>query len=462
VDSNRVFAPEVTYIPNSLDFTGAAPALRKLIDDLYGGVAIPEIALVRQKIEAPRLADIDRAVVEGVARVVGETDRRGPIAVGVGSRGIANIDKIVVAAVRELKRAGFEPFVVPAMGSHGSTQAEGQARILADYGITERTIGAPIRATMETEIVGEIDGIPLHMDRYAVEAGAVFLVSRIKPHTDFDGTIESGLAKMCAIGLAKQRGAQAIHAAGIRGLREVMPKAARLAAARGVLIGGLGIVENARDETAKIVGVRGDEVGGSLEEQLLGEAKRLLPKIPFESLDVLVLDQMGKDVSGSGMDANVIGRWRIPGVEETARPQISCIVVLWLTDASHGNAAGLGLADFIPVRVAERVDLAAFYSNLLTAGIVGIERGQLPIVLGTDRDCVLAAISCCGRTPREPLRMAWITDTLHTETFAVSSALLPELQSRPELEQLGHLQPMPFDAAGLLPPLVSFARQHAA
>ena len=442
---------------NRLDFKSVAPSLRSLAEALYGNMHIPPVALIRQKIQAPRIGDIDRAVVDGVARVLSNVDRRGPIAVGVGSRGIANIGQIAIAAVRELKKAGFDPFVVPAMGSHGSTIAEGQAKILDGYGINEKTVGVPIRATMETEIIGEVEGIPIHMDRNAVEAGAVFLIGRVKPHTDFNGPIESGLAKMCAIGLAKQRGAQAIHAAGIRGLRDVMPKAARLAAAKGILFGGLAIVENARDETARIVGLEANEVGGEAEADLLAEAKRLLPKIPFSDLDVLVIDQMGKDISGAGIDANVIGRWRIPGVAEDMKPSITCIVTLSLTEASHGNAAGLGLADFIPVRLAEQVDLSAFYSNLLTAGIAGVERGQFPIVLATDRDCVKAAIACCGRTLQEGLRLAWIADTLHTETLAVSADLLNASMGRDDLELLATLRDMPFDEAGRLNPLGAFS-----
>lgn len=438
-----------------LNFKAVEPSLRNLANTMYGKVVTPSVALVRQRVETPRLDDIQGAVAEGVARVIGGTNRRGEIAVGVGSRGIANIAEITLAAVRELKKAGFQPFIVPAMGSHGSTLAEGQAQILDGYGINERTVGVSVRATMETEIIGEVDGIPVHMDRNVLAVGAVFLIARIKPHTDFVGPIESGLSKMCAIGLAKQRGAQAIHAAGVRGLRDIMPKVARVAADKGILLGGLGIVENARDETARIVGLRADEVGGDAEANLLIEAKRLLPKIPFDEIDVLVVDRMGKDVSGSGMDVHAIGRWRIPGVDEDMKPSVTSIVALDLTDASHGNAAGLGLADFIPIRLAEHVDLGATYSNLLTAGIFGIERGQFPIVLATDRDCICAAIATCGRTLKEKLRLVWIADTLHTETFAVSMDLVADVKGRDGLELLSSPRDMPFDRDGRLRPLTS-------
>ncbi|MDQ6691176.1 MAG: DUF2088 domain-containing protein [Candidatus Dormibacteraeota bacterium] len=439
--------------PNSLDFSRALPALERLARELYGSHPPPEVALVRQMVEAPRVPDIGGAVDEAVRRVAQATSRRGPLAVGVGSRGIANLDLIVRRTVEALKREGFEPYIVPAMGSHGSAEAEGQAQILADYGIDEATTGVPVRATMDTTVIGEVGGVPVHIDANVAQTGAVFLVSRVKPHTDFESSIESGLAKMCAIGLGKQRGAQLLHSAGIRGLSELVPEAARLAVAKGILIGGLGIVENARDETAEIHGVLGSEVAGEFEAELLSRARELMPRIPFDRLHVLVLDRMGKDISGAGMDTNVLGRWRIPGVEENALPQIACIVPLTLTEASHGNAAGLGLAEFIPLHLAERVDLGAFYANSLTAGIVGLERGQFPIVLPTDRDCVMAAAAAAGRIADEPLRLVWIQDTLHTETFAVSRALLPEVAARDDLDQVGSLAPMPFGRTGRLAPI---------
>ena len=439
--------------PNSIDFSRALPALTRLARELYGSQPAPRVALVRQRVDAPRLADIDAAVVAAVARVAAGTERRGPIAVGVGSRGIANLAVIVIAAIRELRKAGFQPFIVPAMGSHGSSEAAGQAQILADYGIDEETTGVPVRATMDTVVMGEVDGVPVQTDRFVADTGAVFLVSRVKPHTDFEGSIESGLAKMAAIGLGKQRGAQLIHSAGVRGLRELVPMAARLLVGKGVLLGGIAIVENARDETAEIHGLLGADIGGDFEAEILSRAKDLMPRIPFESLHVLVLDRMGKDVSGAGMDTNVLGRWRIPGVAENAKPQIACIVPLSLTAASHGNAAGLGLAEFVPLRLAEAVDLAAFYANSLTAGIVGLERGQFPIVLPTDRDCVLAAAGAAGRVASGPLRLVWIQDTLHTETFAVSEDLLPEVRESDDLEQLGDPVAMPFEADGRLRPI---------
>ncbi len=415
------------------------------------------MSLVRQRLNAPRLDDIEPAVEREVHAVLARSRRpaRGPIAVGVGSRGIANLDRIARTVVAALRAAGFAPFIVPAMGSHGGATSHGQTQVLADYGVDQARTGAPVRATMETALLGEVEGMPVYIDRYAFDAGAVFLISRVKPHTDFRGPVESGLSKMCAIGLGKQMGARAIHAAGPYGLKHYVPLAARLSASRGILVGGLAILENARDETARVQGVLGSDVGGQVEEALLTEARSLMPRVPFDTLDVLVVERMGKDISGTGMDTNVLGRMRIAGEEEPATPSIANIVALDLTDASHGNAAGLGLADFVPARLIAKVDLVAFYTNCLTAGIVGVERGQLPIILPTDRDAVLAAIACRGRTAREPLRLAWITDTLHTEALAVSDTLRDEARGRADLEVEGAPRLMPFDPEGTLAPLTS-------
>jgi hypothetical protein len=444
--------------PASPELTRALPGLKQLVSRIYEGRVTPPVGLVRQRIEAPVVDDIEGTVTREVERAIERSGRRpGPIAVGAGSRGIANLDRMVRAAVDALKAAGFAPYIVPAMGSHAGATAAGQAQLLADYGITERTMGVPVRATMETAVIGEVEGIPVHMDRNVVETGAVFLVCRVKPHTDFTGPIESGLSKMCAIGLGKQVGAQVLHSAGVRGLRDIMPRAARLAVEKGILAGGVAAVENQRDQTAIIRGLAGSEVGGPLEEELLREAYRLLPRIPFDSVDVLVVDRMGKNISGTGMDSNVLNRARVPGVAEPEGLLIMNVAVLDLTEETHGNATGIGLADFMPARLLEKLDLAWTYMNGLTAGVVGTERIKLPIVLPTDRDAVIAAIATCGRTAAEPVRLAWIQDTLHTQVLAVSPALLEEAERRPDLDLLADAGEMPFDSDGRLQPLADWA-----
>jgi hypothetical protein len=431
-----------------LDPAPLLPDLRRLAGRLLEGVEPPPAALVRQRLDPPTLAaaDLEPAVADEVRRALaGVAPRR--VAVGIGSRGIAGIGRIAGAVVETLRALGFDPFVVPAMGSHGAATAEGQADLLAGYGVDRGLI----RATMETDVVGEVDGVPFHVDRSVVEAGAVFVVNRVKPHTSFRGPVESGLAKMCAIGLGKQAGARHIHSRGPAGLRDRIPAGARLLAERGLLLGGLAVVENQRDQTALVRGLTGAEIGNDAEAALLEEARRLMPRIPFDDLDVLVIDRIGKDVSGAGIDTNVVGRMRVIGQPEAEPPAIIAIVALDVTDASHGNAMGIGTADFTTARLLGKIDFEALYTNALTAGVIGIQRMTIPCVMPTDLAAVCAAISSRGRDA--PLRLAWISDTLHTEVLGVSPALLEEARRRPDLEVAREAEPMPFDAEGRLRPL---------
>lgn len=425
--------------------------VERLAERLFGGREPPRVGVVRQLVEAPVEADPETAAEREAARVLAALGRKpGPVAVGVGSRGIANLQAVVRGTLRALRAAGWEPFIVPAMGSHGAATAAGQARVLAGYGITEAELGVPVRATMETRVVGEIEGLPYHVDRYAVEAGALFLVCRIKPHTDFHGDWESGPAKMCGIGLGKQVGARTMHSAGVRGLRELAPAAARLAAVQGLLLGAVAVVENQRDETALVAGLGPGDVAGARETELLRRAAALMPRLPFEQLDVLVVERMGKDVSGTGLDSNVLNRMRIPGEPEPAGLRIASVAVLDLTDRSHGNGIGMGLADFVTRRFYEKLDLEAVYANTLTAGLVGHQRAMLPTVMPTDRLCVAAAVSGCGRPAGEPVRLAWIADTLHTEVIGVSEVVWEEVAGRPEIDRVSNPLPMPFRPDGSL------------
>ena len=428
--------------------------LEALAARLYGDAPVPTVGVVRQRVEAPRASDVEAEAEAETARVLRESGRPpGPVAIGVGSRGIRDLAALVRGAVRAFRDAGWSPFIVPAMGSHGAATAEGQARVLAGYGISEAELGVPVRATMETVVLAEVDGLPYHVDRFAAEAGALFLVCRIKPHTDFAGPWESGPSKMAGIGIGKLAGARVMHSRGVPGLRETVPRAARTAVERGLLVGALAVVENQRDESALVAGLGGSDIAGRREAELLQRAYELMPRIPFDRLDVLVVERMGKDVSGTGMDSNVLNRMRIHGEPEPEGLWTAVVVVLDLTEASHGNGLGTGLADFMPRRLFEKLDLAAVYTNGLTAGLVGLERCQVPMLLPTDRDCVLAAIACRGRPSGEPLRLAWIRDTLHTETIAVSDALFEEATGRPDLEAVAEPRPMPFDAGGSLRPL---------
>ncbi len=410
---------------------------------------LPDVGLVRQRLEIPVVGDLEPEVRASVEKVIAASGRKPqPVAVGVGSRGIDGLEVIVRTVVGTLAAGGFEPFIVPAMGSHGGATAEGQAAILASYGIDEARVGVPVRATMDTEVIGEVSGVPVYMDRLAVEAGLAFLVCRIKPHTDFRGPIESGPSKMTTIGLGKQRGAETTHAAGTRGLRDVIPQATRVARERGLLLGALAVLENQDGETAEIHGLVADDIAGAVEAKLLRRAADLLPRIPFDQLDVLIVDEMGKNVSGTGLDTNVIGRIRVPGVEEPERPMITCIVVLRLTPDSHGNAIGIGLADFAPARLAASIDVNATYANCLTAGSSGINRGKLPIFMPDDRSAIRAAISACGRLRSEPLRLAWIKSTLHAEMLGVNESLYSQVTYMGGVERVRAPAPVIFDGDG--------------
>jgi hypothetical protein len=429
-----------------LDPTPLLPELGRLAGRLLEGVEPPPIAVVRQRLDPPVLADIEAAIHREVRRAL-EGVTPGPVAVGVGSRGIANIGQIVGAVIEALRELGFDPFVVPAMGSHGAATAEGQAELLAGYGIDR----ALIRATMDTVPIGEVDGVPVHVDREVVSAGAVFLVNRVKPHTSFRGPVESGLAKMSAIGLGKQAGARYMHSRGPAGLRQLIPLGARLLTERGLLLGGLAIVENQRDQTALVRALRSSEIGSDAEAQLLDQARRLMPEVPFDDLDVLLIDRIGKDVSGAGIDTNVVRRMRVIGQPEPEPHGVTAIVALDLSEGSHGNAMGIGTADFTTTRLLGKIDFDALYTNALTAGVIGIQRMAIPCVMPSDLAAVCAAISCRGR--EGPLRLAWIADTLHTEVVGVSPALLEEARGRQDLEVMQEPAPMPFDAEGRLRPL---------
>jgi hypothetical protein len=331
------------------------------------------------------------------------------------------------------------------MGSHGGATAEGQVAILRDYGITPETMEVPIQATMEVAKVGELeDGYPVYFDCNALDADAVIVVNRIKHHTDFAGEIESGLAKMCAIGLGKQKGADSIHRFGADGLRNTMPKVARKLLESVNIVGGVAILENQFGQTAEIHGVLADGVGREIEKNLLARARALAPRLPFESLDVLVVDYMGKDISGSGMDTHVIGRVRMPSIEESTwdGPNIRIVCVLDLTERSHGNAAGIGLADMTTRRLIEKIDFDVTYTNHRTSGEGGVLRGGLPIILDDAEMCVRAAIGSCGQGWHEKARLARIRNTEFVKVFEVSESMLEEVRARDDLEIVSDLHPL--------------------
>jgi|SRR5581483_6097344 hypothetical protein len=409
---------------------------------------LPRVARIRQRFARERIDDVGRAVREAID-ALGDRPRLQPgarIAITAGSRGIAQIPAILAAIVASLRARGAEPFIVPAMGSHGGATADGQREVLAGYGITPEATGAPIQASMEVVEVGRTPrGVPVYLDRLAYEADGIVVCGRVKAHTAFKAPIESGLCKMLAVGLGKQQGAETMHAAG---LAQTIPQAAQVALETGKVAFGVAIVENAADEPYRIVAVPPERFHET-DRELLRLSNSLLPRIPFDYLDVLIVDWIGKNLSGSGMDPNVIGMWRRLGGERI--PDYRRIVVRDLTPESHGNAIGIGWADFTTRRLVDAIDYHAMYTNCLTANAPDVAR--VPMTMATDREAIEAAIKTA--TPAGPVRLARIHSTLRLEELYVSEALLPEVEANPALELLEPPAPMEFDAAGRLgPPLL--------
>lgn len=411
----------------------------------------PRLMPVRQRIDAPQVEDVAGTTAAALEPLRARIRPGMTIALTAGSRGIHDKPTVVRAAGAWLRAAGAEPFVVPAMGSHGGATADGQITMLAELGMTEQSLGMEIRSTMDTVELGRVEGGPMaHLDRNAAAADGILVINRIKAHTDFKGDLESGLAKITAIGLGKQRGAEGIHVYGPAHLGTWIPRVARKIIDTGKVLGGLAIVENAYDRAARIELVQPDGIGGEHERRLLEQAKQLMGRLPFDVLDVAVIDVMGKNKSGSGMDTNVIGRMMIRGSAEFPRPRIANIAVLDISDESHGNAIGIGLADFIPFRILEKVDLRSSYINAMTSGLGGPQRGQIPMAMATDRDAIAAAIITCGRADLDQCRLIRMPDTLDLQELLVAESMQSEVEEHPELEILGDAEPMSFDADGAL------------
>ena len=411
-------------------------------------MAFPKMIRVRQTFPRPRVADIPVAVREALGSAALRVKSGDTVAVGAGSRGIANIDVIVGATVRWLKELGARPFVFPAMGSHGGGTAEGQLSVLEHYGITETTMGCPVRATMDVVQVGEALGLPVWLDGLAAEADWIGIVNRVKPHTDFKGSIESGLFKMMTIGLGKHRGAIQYHRANIHhGYETVITSVGREMLAKARVGFGVGIVENGYDETAHVEAFRPEDLEAG-ERRLLKSAREWMARLPFSPIDVLVVEEMGKNISGSGMDTNVIGRPSNPHEPFPNDPKILWIVTLDLTDESYGNAVGIGNADFTTRRLVEKIDMKPTLINAITACAPG--GAKVPATFETDREAVETALSCIGLTPPEKARVIRIKNTLMLGEIEVSEAYAAELARRPDLTPLGDAAPLPFDAAGRL------------
>jgi len=416
--------------------------------DACGEVTFPDLGVIEQSWETnpiPTDKVIDRAQAALGSLALEEVPDGGSIAVGVGSRGIGDLPALVTGVVDGLRDRGFNPFVFPAMGSHGGATAAGQREMLASLGVTEDRIGCEIRSSMAVERVGKTADreVPVYAASDAVAADAIIPVNRIKPHTDFDGAVESGLSKMLVIGMGKQRGAKLAHEWAVDwSFRDMIPEITALLLAELPVVGGVAIVENERDDTALVEGIP-PEGFLSRERELLELAYDRMPTLPFDNLDVLVVDRVGKDISGQGMDTNVIGR-RPFAINEPKpdHPDIKRIYARGLTETTHGNAMGIGSADLVHADVAEAIDTETALVNAITASTV---RGvRLPPVVASDRAGLALALSTVGVVDPAEARVLRVTDTMRLDRLYASEALIAEARERSDLRVVSSSDPLTF------------------
>lgn len=404
---------------------------RSFVEDLVDPQPLPTFHRIERDPDVETLEDpaaVARRETDRLA--LDRLDDGATVAVGVGSRGIASIDAIVAAVVDELASRGFDPVLVPAMGSHGGATAEGQRSVLEALGITEARTGAPIDARMDVERIAtvDVDGVetPVHVARAALEADGLLVVNRVKPHTNFTGRIESGLCKMLAVGLGKQPGANAFHSTAIdRGYVETIEAFVEAIRESTPLLGGIAIVENTHEEVAMLESVRASELF-EREPGLLERATEEMATLPVDDLDLLVVDEIGKEISGAGMDTNVIGRYRVLNASDPERPDIDLIYVRGLTKATKGNGNGIGLADLTRAAAVEELDLHTVYANAITSG--SLAKAMLPVVAPDDETALQTAAGALGAYDPDTVRIAWIENTAELEELRVSPAVAAELE----------------------------------
>jgi len=413
---------------------------------------LPTVQLVRQASPTNTLGDVAAAV--RTAWLQSSTAKRikpgMKIAVGCGSRGIKNYLTIAKATIGALKELGAKPFAIAAMGSHGGATSEGQRELLASYRIDEAHLGVPIVTDMDAVAVGTNSwDQPVWWDKNALAADGVVLVNRVKPHTDFRGKYESGIVKMMVIGLGKRHGADQVHSFGTRGLRDMLVESAKVLLAKTPFIGGLAVLENAAEETCKVEVLDRDDLLDR-EPVLQEEAKRIMGRIPFKNLDVLIVGECGKNYSGAGMDPNVVGRMLIEASPEaeTNDPRVTRMACLEVSPESHGNATGIGIADLTTNRALASIDPVPFRMNNLTARFLW--RSKLPIGFETDRECLESSVETCWQPIPDRLLLCVIPNTLEVSDLWVSPALAALARENPALEVVGAPVPLPFDSAGNL------------
>jgi hypothetical protein len=413
-------------------------------------VDIPPLTPIRQTAPQPAVADIAGEVRRRwrASRLASRVRPGARVAVAVGSRGIANLATMVRATLETVRELGGEPFVVAAMGSHGGATSEGQRELLAEYGVSEAALGVPVKTDMTAVRIGTNSwGEPVFWDKNALSADALLTISRVKPHTDFRGKFESGVAKMLVIGLGKRDGASQHHRWGVRGLRDMLPETAKVILEKTPFVAGMAVLENAHEQTARLQVVEREELF-DVEPALLEEARGLMGKLPFDQLDLLVIGEIGKNYSGAGIDPNVVGRLLMEGQDEPERPKITRICALDLSPESHGNGTGCGIADLTTERLLESIDQAPFRMNNLTACFLW--RSKLPFAFPDDRACLAAGLETCWQPNTAAVRMAIIPNTLEVAELWVSPTLAEEAKKHPHLSITGPARPLPFGAGGNL------------
>lgn len=419
-----------------------------IIKELLKDVPLPKMVKIRQTFNADEILDVSAALSAALVES-GQLAQIRPgmnIAIAAGSRGVAQIATLVRTTVAEVKKLGANPFVVPAMGSHGGATGAGQAEVLAHLGITEEYVGCPIVSSMEVVEISRLpNGMPVYIDKNAYQADGIIVINRIKPHTAFRGPNESGLVKMITIGLGKQKGAESCHAYGFKYMHDLIPAMAKEMLQLAPIMFGIATVENAYDHVAKIV-VAGAAELIETDRRLLIEAKTAMPRIEFSPIDVLVIDEIGKDVSGDGMDPNITGRYPTP--YPTGGPEVSKMVVLDLTEKTGGNANGVGTADFTTKRLVNKTDFQALYANGITSTVV--RPNAIPMTLDCDLDAIRAAVKTSNALDLSKIRLVRIKNTLQLGEIMISEAMLPDALSLANVSVCSEPFEMQFDDLGNL------------
>jgi hypothetical protein len=426
--------------------------IKKADKIIIGGIVvhIPALTLVKQIAKQPEVKDVaGETLLQWKNSGLQQKIKPGAhVAIGVGSRGIANLAVIVKATLEYFKGIGAKPFIVSAMGSHGGANSKGQRELLGEYGISEENLGVTVKTDMDSVVIGKNSwNEPVYWDKNALAADAVVTISRIKPHTDFRGKFESGIAKMLVIGLGKREGASQHHRWGFKGLRDMLPETAKVILEKTNFIGGLAVLENAHEQTAKLEFVSTQNLM-AVEPKLLDEARQLLGKLPFHDIDLLVVGEIGKNYSGAGIDPNVVGRLLIEGQNDFETPKIIRMCALDLSPESHGNGTGVGIADLTTDKLLASIDPVPFRMNNLTACFLW--RSKLPIAFPNDKECIQTGLETCWQPDLNAIRMVVVPNTLELAELYVSAPLLEEVRKNKDLAISGESFDLQFDDKGNL------------